>query len=392
LAKIAIDSNSLKKITYFIDDKLGGVSSLNLNLIKHAPADVCQEVIGIVESNGSLSKANIKYPVEKQVEFINHQSHNEYTIIKKLRSLIQNEEGALILNYGTEMAMLDHYSVSQTTFQLVHDEYNLRLAKEFGHVVDVFICHNAFIEEQLLSMYPTRKNDIFFLSHGVEIPGFYRFQLRENSPLRLLFLGRFSKSKGIFDLPKIAEILRLKNVPVTWTCIGAGPEENDFKTSWHKLDEVEFLSPKTNAEVIQIASQHDVFVLPTKFEGTPVSLLETMSVGLVPVITSLNGGIQEIVSTDIGYALPIDDNDAFANAIIQLHENRHKLETLSNSCRQKIIDDFNLENTAKSYFSLFLNYANFKKEKKIKKRKLGSTLDQPFLPNFFTRLLRMLMS
>ena len=392
MAKIAIDSNLLKKITYFIDDKLGGVSSLNLNLIKHAPADVCQEVIGIVESNGSLSKANIKYPVEKQVEFINHQSHNAYTIIKKLRSLIQNEDGALILNYGTEMAMLDHFQVSQTTFQLVHDEYNLRLAKDYGHIVDVFICHNAFIKDQLLLLYPNRKNDIHFLPHGVEVPQFFRKKTSDIAPLRLLFLGRLTKSKGIFDLPVIAEILREKGVSVKWTCIGSGPEELDFKSCWNNLDLVEFISPKTNEEVLKIAAQHDVFVLPTKFEGTPVSLLETMSVGLVPIITSLNGGIQEIVSTDIGYALPIDNNEAFANAIIELHENRDKLETLSNACRQKIIDHFNLENTAKSYFSLFLNYADLKKEKKLKKRKLGSTLDQPFLPNFFTRLLRMLMS
>jgi len=392
MAKIAKDSNSLKKITYFIDDKLGGVSSLNLNLIKHAPADVHQEVISIVESNGSFTKANIKYPVEKTYAFINHQKHNAYAVIKKLRSLIQNDAGAMILNYGTEMAMLDHFQVAQTTFQLVHDEYNLRLAKDYGHIVDVFICHNAFIKSQLLLLYPNRKNDIHFLPHGVELPQFFRKKVSDIAPLRLLFLGRLTKSKGIFDLPVIASFLREKGVSVKWTCIGSGPVEIDFKSSWNNLDLVEFISPKKNEEVLKIASQHDVFVLPTKFEGTPVSLLETMSVGLVPIITSLNGGIQEIVTTDIGYALPIDDNKAFTNAIIDLHENREKLESFSNSCRQKIINQFNLENTAKTYFSLFLNYESLKKDKKLKKRKLGSTLDQPFLPNIFTRFLRMLMA
>lgn len=378
----------MKKITYFIDDKLGGVSSLNLNLIKHAPSDVCQQVISIVESNGSLSIANIKYPVEKQIEFINHQNHNVYTIIKNLRSLIQNEEGALILNYGTEMAMLDHFQVSQTTFQLVHDEYNLRLAKDYGHIVDVFICHNAFIKSQLCLLYPNRKNDIHFLPHGVEIPKFFRKKVSDNPPLRLLFLGRLTKSKGIFDLPVIAAILREKGVSVKWTCIGSGPEESDFKTSWNNLDLVEFISPKTNDEVLKIAAQHDVFVLPTKFEGTPVSLLETMSVGLVPIITSLNGGIQEIVTEDIGFALQIDDNEAFANSIEKLHHNRELLEQMSISCRNEIINKFNLEKTSKSYFSLFSNHLDFKKEKKRKKKKLGSFLDQPFLPNMVTRFIR----
>jgi glycosyltransferase involved in cell wall biosynthesis len=388
LVKNAAGLIILIKATYIIDDKLGGVSSLNLNLIKHAPADFFQTVISISEIDTPIAKADIKYPVEQQIEFVIDNNHSAYTLSRNLKALIPNEAGALILNYGTEMAMLDHHKVEQTTFQLVHDEYNVQLAKEYGHIVDVFICHNAYIESKLVQMYPARKNDIFFLSHGVEIPNFTRTNIGVNAPLRLLFLGRFSKSKGIFDLPKIAEKLRLKNVPIIWTCIGAGPEEMDFKSCWNQLDKVEFLSPKTNEEVIQIASKHDVFVLPTKFEGTPVSLLETMSVGLVPVITSLNGGIQEIVTQDIGFSLPIDDNESFANAIETLHHNREKLELMSESCRHKIINKFNLENTSKSYFSLFSNYSTFKKDKKLKHKKLGSILDQPFLPDFITRFIR----
>ena len=335
------------KVTYIIDDKLGGVSSLNLNLIKHAPKDFIQKVISISEIIAPIPKAEIKYPVDQQIDFIIDNKRNAYALLRELKFLIPDEEGALILNYGTEMAMLDNHKVAQTTFQLVHDEYNLNLAKAYGHVVDVFICHNTFIESELIKLYPARKNDIFFLSHGVKIPNVTRTSIGENAPLRLLFLGRFSASKGIFDLPKIAEILRRKNIPVTWTCIGAGPEEKKFISSWHQLDKVEFLSPKTNEEVIQIASQHDVFVLPTKFEGTPVSLLETMSVGLVPVITNLIGGIQEIVTPEIGFALSIDDNESFSNTIETLHHNRELLEKMCVSCRQKIINQFNLENTSK---------------------------------------------
>ena len=381
----------MKTITYFIDDKLGGVSSLNLNLIKQAPPDVLQKVISIVELTDSFSKAKIKYPFCNQIEFINDFKQNAYNVIKKLRSLIPNQEGALILNYGTEMAMLDHYEVLQTTFQLVHDEYNLRLSKEYGHIVDVFICHTAFIQSQLMLLYPNRKNDIFFLSHGVEVPQFCRKKVSDVAPLRLLFLGRLTKSKGIFDLPVIAAILREKGIRVTWTCIGSGPDESDFKTSWHYLDLVEFISPKTNEEVLNIASQHDVFILPTKFEGTPVALLETMSVGLVPVITSLKGGIQEIVQAEIGFALPMDDNMSFANAILELHFDRKKLNRMSENCREKVISEFNVIDTSKKYFNLFVDFKLLKKEKKRKKLKIGSRLDHPLIPNFITATLRLII-
>ena len=379
-------------ITYFIDDKLGGVSSLNLNLIQHAPQGFKQSVIHLEDRTLNVAKSGIEYPVDKQIQFVFDKKSNVYSVLKKMRKCVANTKGALVLNYGSEMAMLDHYQVMQTTYQLVHDAYNLNLAKNYGHVVDVFICHNAFIESELKKLFPSRLNDIFFLSHGVTIPDLCRKERKTDEPLNLLFLGRFTKSKGIFDLPQIAALLRKKNIKVKWTCIGSGPEEIEFKNSWHPDDEVAFLSPASNKEVLEICQQHDVFVMPTKFEGTPVSLLETMSVGLVPVITSLPGGIEEIVTSEIGYAIGINDNNEFANAIAALNNNRLKLEQLSSNCRNKIIADFNVVNTSKKYYELFGQYELFKKDRQLKKLKVGSRLDHPFIPELIVRMIRTVVS
>jgi glycosyltransferase involved in cell wall biosynthesis len=375
-------------VTFFIDDKLGGVSSLNLNLIQHAPEGFSQIVIHLEDRSLNFARSSIQYPVDKQVQFVFDKKSNVYSVLEKMRKLVENKPGALVLNYGSEMAMLDHHQVYQTTYQLVHDAYNLDLAKIYGHLVDVFICHNAFIESELKKLFPSRLNDIFFLSHGVTIPEQFRKEKKADEPLRLLFLGRFAKSKGIFDLPQIAALLRKKNIKVKWTCIGSGPEEIEFKNSWHPDDEVAFLSPASNKEVLEICQQHDVFVLPTKFEGTPVSLLETMSVGLVPVITSLPGGIEEIVSSEIGYAVGMDNNEGFAAAISKLHYNRIELEELSCNCRKKIIEDFNIINTSKKYYELFSQYKQYKKEKKLKKLKVGSRLDHPMIPEKLVRIIR----
>jgi glycosyltransferase involved in cell wall biosynthesis len=113
-----------------------------------------------------------------------------------------------------------------------------------------------------------------------------------------------------------------------------------------------------------------------------------MSVGLVPVITSLPGGIEEIVKTDIGYAIKINDNNAFADAIAELHNNRLKLEQLSINCRNKIIEDFNITNTSKKYYELFSQYKHYKKEKKLKKIRVGSRLDHPMIPEMVVRIIR----
>lgn len=368
---------------------MGGVTSLNYNLASH-PADPQTEqwVIHIDVENPSWTRADLHFPVDKELYFSYSTDDNTFHLLKKLHKLIPEKEGALVLNYEIEMSMLDHYKVKQTVYQLIHDDYNVNLAKKYGHVVDVFICHNSVIYDKLRLLFPDRLNDIFYLPHGVKVPATFRKPKEQNRPLQLLFLGRMAKSKGVFDLPVISRHLRSLGVSFEWTCIGGGPELNKLKECWDPSDPVTFLTPATNEEVLSVCADKDVFVLPTKFEGSPVSLLETMSTGLVPVITDLPGGITDIVSSDIGYRIAIDDNESFARAIHALYSDPARLDRLSMHCRQKIVNEFNIVDTASKYHALFLRYKDFYREKEKQKKKVGARLDHPLISPGLTRLVR----
>jgi glycosyltransferase involved in cell wall biosynthesis len=378
----------VENILYIFDHKLGGVTSLNVNLMSHAPEGLFQEVILIDVLDEKATRSKIFIPADKQQVFRFDGRNNFHHNLRKLRESVRDFKGPMIVNYGIEMAMLDHYPVQQTVFQLVHDDYNLRLAIQYHHVVDVFICHNKNIRQRLLDCLPSRSQDIFYLPHGVDLPIQFRNRKDVKTDLKLLFIGRFTGGKGIFDLPVIASLLRKKGVNVRWTCIGGGPEEVAFKNAWSHEDAVEFCSPDSTNEVLRICSEHDVFVLPTKFEGSPVSLLEAMSVGLVPVVTDLAGGIRETVGEYIGFRVALDDNEAFADAIVCLHEDRSRLNEMSVACRAKVAADFDIKQTSAAYFSLFARYEEFFREKKRKRINQGSRLDSAFIPNMLTRVIR----
>ncbi|MDZ4710685.1 MAG: glycosyltransferase, partial [Saprospiraceae bacterium] len=379
------------RVIYFIDDKMGGVSSLCYNLVTHSP-DLPYEqwVIHIDFLESSKARANLKYPNAESIHFKYSGLENTYSTIKRLYKSLPTEPGALVVNYELEMEMLDHYPVRQTIYQLVHDNYNLALAIKFEHLVDVFIAHNKYIYDQLIKSLKTKKFAVFYLPHGVAVPPFYRKrnEILNNEKLKLLFLGRLDEKKGIFDLPAIGRLLRENNISVEWTCIGNGPEKQKLINQWKDEPNLVFLNPTSNIEVLEIASQHDVFVLPTKFEGSPVSLIETMSVGLVPIITDLEGSIREIVDADIGFRIPMDDNLGFAVAITKLNEDRKLLSLMGDNCRKKIISDFNILCTAPQYHNLFKEYSLFYCPKKLQKNKIGARLDQPWLPSFITRTIR----
>ena len=376
-------------IIYCIDDKLGGVSSLNYNLIANCEnKETKQTVLQIHCDNWDMAKSGIVYPVQETIYFNYNCLQNYYKTLQQLRKLIPEEAGAIVVNYDTEMSMLDHYPVKQTVYQLVHDDYNLGLAKKYGHVVDVFICHNSAIYEQLNNYFINRQQDIHFLQHGVPVSDRYRNQNDTNSPLKLLFLGRMAREKGLFDLPLISTYLQEKHIEVEWVCIGSGPELENLKRRWNQGENVKFYQPETNEAVMEIAAGMDLFVLPTKFEGTPVSLLETMSVGLVPVVSDLPGGIRDIITEEIGFRIPVDDNRGFARAITKLYHDRDLLDRLSNNCRNIIVEQYDIKKTALAYHSLFAKYSENYRPKKLQSIKVGARLDQQFIPSFATKFIR----
>ena len=376
-------------VIYFVDNKMGGVSSLNFNLTANPPDGSSEQwVIHIDVEDPQWTKADLNYPVDKQLYFKYSADENTYSVLKRLKKLLPENEGALVLNYEIEMAMLDHYKVSQTVYQLIHDDYNVNLAKKYGHLVDIFICHNSTIYKKLLDIFPQRENNIFYLPHGVKIPETFRTPRKEKDPIRLLFLGRMAVSKGVFDLPEINDILRAKGISFDWTCIGGGPELDKLKLAWNPLDKVRFVTASSNEEVLSISANHDIFVLPTKFEGSPVSLLETMSTGLVPVITDLEGGIRDIVNDDIGFRIPMNDNMGFAEAIKKLYDDRQLLNRLSKNCQSRIVASFDVRKTASTYHDLFQRYKEFYKEKKIRRIKVGARLDHPLIAASLTKFVR----
>ena len=376
-------------IIYCIDNKLGGVTSLNFNLaVNCTDKQTRQTVLHILCKEWDMAVADLDYPVDENIYFNYSATDNYYHSLKRLYKLIPGEEGVLVVNYEMEMAMLDHYPVKQTVYQLVHDNYNLKLAKKYGHVVDVFICHNSFIYAELKSHFTKRQDEIHFLPHGVQIPGFYRQRGDMKGPLQLLFLGRMSEEKGIYDLPVINGHLIERGIEVEWTCIGDGPELEKLRQNWQNSKNVKYYQPSTNQEVLELCAGADLFVLPTKFEGTPVALLESMSVGLVPVISDLEGGIRDIVTDDTGFRIPIGSIKAFADAIENMDKDRGLLETLSLNCRKRVIENYDVKTTALTYHGLFNSYKEFYKRKVLKKIPVGARLDQRFIPSFATKFVR----
>ena len=87
----------------------------------------------------------------------------------------------------------------------------------------------------------------------------------------------------------------------------------------------------------------DVFVMPTYFEGLPVSLLECMGYGVVPVVTPV-GSIPDVVTDNAnGLFVKVKDVGSLVDAVTAIANDRKLLRRLSNNARKTISERFSVK-------------------------------------------------
>lgn len=167
----------------------------------------------------------------------------------------------------------------------------------------------------------------------------------ENHTTIILFIGRISADKGIHYIYNALQTIKSNNIDFKFIMAGKGPDENIFIPRFIELlgDDFEFKGIVTGDLKNKLFEGSDIFLLPSFYEGLPMALLETMSFGLVPVITNV-GSVNYVVKDGInGILIQPYSSEEISNAIENLVKNKKYLTTLSENARQYILRNFQPE-------------------------------------------------
>jgi sugar transferase (PEP-CTERM/EpsH1 system associated) len=94
-----------------------------------------------------------------------------------------------------------------------------------------------------------------------------------------------------------------------------------------------------------------LFILSSKYEAMPMTLLEAMSSGL-PVISTNVGGVQNILTNDIGWLVPSDDVESLQGAITEAFC-EDKLRTEKAHLSREAAMEYSVEEMVSKYMSLY---------------------------------------
>jgi len=153
----------------------------------------------------------------------------------------------------------------------------------------------------------------------------------------ICFVGRLTPQKNLFAL-----LDAFRALPFTLTIIGSGEQKEQLKqyADENKI-KVAFLGNVPNHKLPNILNQHELFILPSLWEGMPKVLLEAMSCGL-PVIGTKVKGITEVITHGKNGILCDTDSKSIRNAIIRLMHDEKKRQ-LGRNARKSILERYSLD-------------------------------------------------
>lgn len=161
---------------------------------------------------------------------------------------------------------------------------------------------------------------------GERPPSLLSSSLRPHAKERpvLLAAGRLVHQKGFDVLIRAFAILR-RELDARLLIAGDGPDLDALqRLAWAEgcADDIVFAGYIADlGEPMQLAS---AFVLPSRWEGLPGVLIESLAVGTPVVATDCPGGSREILESGRwGELVPVDDPNALAGAMARVLESPH---------------------------------------------------------------------
>ena len=157
------------------------------------------------------------------------------------------------------------------------------------------------------------------IRNGIEPPEVTRSRAETRATLGiavgaplLLCVGRFTLQKDQRSLVRAVRLLQARGVHAWLLLVGDGPERAGCEAEAEGCERIRFLG--TRGDVGDLMRAADLLVLPSRFEGLPLVVLEAMALGLPVVASRIDSAVEALGAGHPGFAAP-GDAESLASAI-----------------------------------------------------------------------------
>lgn len=314
---------------------------------------------------------DIKTPLTKKLEnsgikvyYIGKKSGIDISMIWKLYQIIHKNKIQVIhthlyvMQYVIPAAILARVKVRiHTVHNIAKEEFRKPqriLANIFYRISNVVpVAISPIVKSTVLEEYRLSSEDVPMIYNGGDIT---RCVVKDDystpNKIKILHVGRLTDVKNQTLIIQAVRKLTDKGYNLSLDLYGAGENQSMYKGIIKSLsleDSVHLKGLIDNIYPVMHAA--DIFVLPSKYEGMPMTLIEAMGTGL-PIIASCVGGIPDMIDNNKEGILIVPILDALVDALEKLINNCTLRKELGQNARLKALA-FSSKVMADNYSKLY---------------------------------------
>ena len=282
-------------------------------------------------------------------------------ICYKLESIVKNENIDILIDID---GILDMYSLVVKLFTKIkviswehfnyyqhphvkYRKYTRKLSGRFANAIVTLTNEDKGYYEKNIKI----KCPIEFIHNPImNLDKNYNYNLNSKT---ILSVGRLTYQKGFDILLDVANIVLKKHEDWKWIILGEGEERQAIENKIKNLSLEEKVILKGNVSKVEAYYKtSSIFVLTSRYEGLPMTLLETKPFKLPIVSFDIKTGPNEcILNNKNGYLIKNFDIEDMAEKINNLIENKNLRENFSNNALEDT-EKFNLKNIMKKWINI----------------------------------------
>lgn len=190
---------------------------------------------------------------------------------------------------------------------------------------------------------------IFYIPNGVDIRLFNRIRAQKTKDPTIIFVGRLHSQKNLQILLQCINTLKQQFPHIQLLIVGNGEEKYKLRELIKNLGlskSVKLLGEITGRQLIKLYKSSHLFVLPSIYEGQPLTLLEAWAAKL-PVIVSNTGDCVYLVKDGInGYIIDNQSDPEDIARIIKKALSNKNLEKLGHNGYNFVKKNFSWDKSA----------------------------------------------
>lgn len=356
----------MKKVLHIVESFGSGVFSFLVDLINETNKDF--EII-VAYGKREETPKNFREYFNNNIKFIKIENFTRSINVKKdikalieIKKIIKEEKPDIVHLHSSKAGVLGRLAINGNKVKMFYNPHGFSFLKQddlklkrtiywiiekvtanFNKNCTIIGCSSGeYIEAKKLN------RNSMCINNGINVENLKKETEKlekrkiDYENLKICTVGRISYQKN----PKIFNELAKEFPNIQFTWIGDGELRKNLTSS-----NIKVTGWKDKKELIEIVNNSDIFILPSLWEGLPISLLEAMALKKICIVSNVIGNRDVIRNEYNGFVC--NDFENFKTIIQNIQNDKYDLIRISENAYNDIVNIYNAETMSKQYLKVY---------------------------------------